>query len=78
MDGTEGSVTRTANVTGLAGDGLVTEGTAMPKRLEVCGLPEPAYATLRVALRGPTAAGVKVAFIEQFEPFARELPHDVV
>ena len=50
----------------------------MPKRLEVCGLPEPAYATLRVALRGPTAAGVKVAFIEQFEPFARELPHDVV
>lgn len=78
MDGTEGSVTRTENVTGLAGDGLVTEGTAMPIRLEVCGLPEPENATLRTAVRGPIAAGVKDTFIEQFEPFARELPHDVV
>jgi hypothetical protein len=74
----EGSVTTTPNVTGLAGDGLVTEGTAMPERLEVWELPAPESETLSVALREPTAAGVKVTFIKQNEPFARELPHEVV
>jgi hypothetical protein len=50
----------------------------MPERLEVWGLPAPESETLSVALREPTAAGVKVTFIKQNEPFARELPHDVV
>lgn len=74
----EGSETTTPNVTGFAGDGFVTEGTATPRRLELCGLLEAESETLSVAVREPTAAGLKVTFIEQFEPFARELPHDVV
>ena len=73
-----GSVTTTPNVTGLAGDGLITEGTATPRRLEVCGLLEAESEALSVAARRPIAAGVKVTFIKQLEPLARELPHDVV
>src|SRR5277367_5688467 len=74
----EGSVTTTPNVTGLAGDGLMTEEIAVPERPEVCGLLEAESETLTVAVRAPTAVGVKARPIVQLAPFVSELPHVVV
>lgn len=78
MDEMEGSVTATPNVTGLAGDGFITEGIAVPERPEVCGLLEAESETLTVAVRAPTAVGAKVRLIVQLALFASELPHVVV
>ena len=63
MDGMEGSVTATPNVTGLVGDGLITGGVAVPERVEVCGLLTPESETLSVAARVPNAVGLKVTKI---------------
>lgn len=60
VDGMEGSVTTTPNVTGLAGDGLITAGVPVPERLDVCGLLESESETLSVAVREPKTVGVKV------------------
>jgi hypothetical protein len=78
VDGMEGSVTTTPNVTGLAGDGLITEGVPVPERLEVCGLLAPESETLNVAVREPGAVGVNVTKIEQLALFASVVPHEVV
>ena len=78
MDVTEGSVTATPNVTGFAGDGLITEGIAVPERLEVCGLLAAESATLSVAVRDPIAVGVKVTKIWQLALLASVVPQDVV
>ena len=78
MDGMEGSVTTTPNVTGLAGDGLITEGIAVPERLEVCGLLAPESATLSMAVRDPIAVGVKVTKTWQLALLASVATHEVV
>jgi hypothetical protein len=64
----EGSVTATPNVTGLAGDGFIAEGIAVPERLE----------TLSVAVLVPVAVGVKVTKIWQLALLASVVPHEVV
>jgi hypothetical protein len=74
----EGSVTTTPNVTGLAGDGLVTEGVPVPERLEDCGLLESESETLSVAVREPGAVGVNVTKIRQLALFPSVVPHEVV
>jgi hypothetical protein len=74
----EGSVTAIPNVTGLAGDGIMVGETPLPERPEVCGLLESESEMLNVAVRRPSAEGVKVTFIEQLDPFGRELPHESV
>ena len=71
-------MTTTPNVTGLAGDGLITEGIAVPERLEVCGLLAPESATLSMAVRDPIAVGVKVTKIWQLALLASVVTHDVV
>jgi hypothetical protein len=78
VDGMEGSVTTTPNVTGLAGDGFITEGIAVPERLEVCGLLESESETLSAAEREPAADGVKVTSIGQLAPLASVVPHELV
>jgi hypothetical protein len=74
----EGSLTTTPNVTGLAGDGVITDGIAVPERLEVCGLLASESATLSVAVRGPIAVGVKVTKIWQLALLASVVTHEVV
>jgi hypothetical protein len=78
VDGMEGSVTTTPNVTGLAGDGLITEEIAVPERLEVCGLLASESEMLSVAVRLPAAVGVKVTKIWQLALLASVVPHEVV
>jgi hypothetical protein len=78
VDGMEGSVTATPNVTGLAGDGFIAEGIAVPERLEVCGLLEAESETLSVAVLVPVAVGVKVTKIWQLALLASVVPHEVV
>ena len=78
MDGMEGSVTTTPNVTGFAGDGLTTEGIAVPERLEVWGLLASESETLSVAVRDPIAVGVKVTKIWQLALLASVVTHEVV
>ncbi len=47
----------------------------VPVRLSVWGLPPALSAMLRVAVRDPLAAGVKVTLIVHLPPAATELPH---
>ena len=74
----EGSVTATPNVTGLAGDGFITGGVAVPERVEVCGLLGSESETLSVAVRVPIAVGAKVTKIWQLALAASVVPHEVV
>ena len=50
----------------------------VPERLRVCGLPVALSATLRVALRVPVAAGLKVTLIVQLAPAATLDPQVLV
>ena len=74
----EGSVTTTPNVTGLAGDGLITEGIPVPERLEVWGLLASESETVNVAVRVPVAVGPKVTKIWQLALLASVVAHEVV
>ena len=77
MDGIEGSVTAIENVTAPRGTGLVTEGIAVPERLEVCGLLASESDTVSVAVRVPVAVGVKVTKIWQLALLASVAAHEV-
>ena len=70
-------MTAIENVTAPRGTGLVTEGIAVPERLEVCGLLASESDTVSVAVRVPVAVGVKVTKIWQLALLASVAAHEV-
>lgn len=62
----------------VVADKLAAGAVPVPVRLTVCGLPAALSVTVRLALREPTAVGVKVTLIVQCAPAAKEGPQSVV